>query len=73
MIYDIRLNGFDRIRLEIEEKMRLKKEIENNISSLENTLKHTRNSSKMNITEYKNLIREIDTMTLLGDVKINFN
>jgi hypothetical protein len=73
MIYDIRLNGFDRIRLEIEEKMRLKKEIENNISSLENTLKLTRNSSKMNITEYKNLIREIDTMTLLGDVKIYFN
>jgi len=68
MIYEIRLNGFERIKAEIEEKQLIKKTLENNVASLENTIKLTKNSNKTNYTEFKNLIRETDTMTFIGDV-----
>jgi hypothetical protein len=72
MIYEIRLNGFDRIKAEIEEKQNIKKTLENSVASLENTIKFTRNSKKTNYTEFKNLIRETDTMMFIGDVKTSF-
>jgi hypothetical protein len=68
MIYEIRLNGFERIKAEIDEKQIIKKTLENNVASLENTIKLTKNSNKTNYTEFKNLIRETDTMTFIGDV-----
>jgi len=69
MIYNIRSNGFDRIRVEIEEKQKIKKLIENNIANLERTVKFTKNSTKINLMEFYNSIRERDDIILIGEVK----
>jgi hypothetical protein len=72
MISEIKLNGFDRIKQELEEKMTYKAYLENNVSSLENSLRilktHFKHCGNLN----NKLLKENDILYQTGDVRKNY-
>jgi len=68
MINDIKLNGFNRIKAEVEEKMKIRNILENNVNSLENTLKILRSHNKCSDVSSSKLLKEKDVLMLTGEV-----
>jgi hypothetical protein len=72
MISVIKSNGFDRIKSDLEEKTKMRQIVQNNVDSLENTLKILKTHNKQSGNENTKLIKENDRLLLTGDVIINF-
>jgi hypothetical protein len=70
MINEIKSYGFDRIKTEIDDKLIYKKNLENNVNSLENSLKIIKNHSKHNGTSNIKLVKENDRLLFTGDVRL---
>jgi hypothetical protein len=68
MISEIKLKGFNRIRQEIEDKTQDAKILQNNVSSLENSLRIVRNHTKNCGQSNDILLKENDKMMIAGDV-----
>jgi hypothetical protein len=68
MINDIKLNGFNRIKAEVEEKMKIRNILENNVNSLENTLKILKSHNKSSDVSNSKLLKENDLLMSTGEV-----
>lgn len=67
MISEIKFNGFDKIKSEQDEKLKYRKHLENNVNSLENSLKIIRSYSKNQGSNNSKLIKENDRLLLTGE------
>lgn len=70
MIHDIKSYGFDRIKTELDDKLLYKRNLENNVNTLENSLKIIKGHNKHNGNSNSRLIKENDSLLFKGDVKI---
>jgi hypothetical protein len=68
MISEIKLRGFDRIRQEIEDKTQEIKFLQNNVSSLENSLRIVKNHTKNCGQNNEVLLKENDKLMIVGGV-----
>ena len=68
MITDIKLNGFNRIKAEVEEKIKIRSLLENDVNSLENSLKILKSHSKSSDVNNSKLIKENEMLYYTGEV-----
>jgi hypothetical protein len=70
MITDIKLNGFNRIKAEVEEKIKIRSLLENDVNSLENSLKILKSHEKSSDVYNSKLINENEILYYTGEVII---
>jgi hypothetical protein len=70
MITDIKLNGFNRIKAEVEEKIKIRSLLENDVNSLENSLKILKSHGKSSDVNNSKLIKENEMLYYTGEVII---
>ena len=73
MISEIKSNGFNRIRQEIEDKSQEQKILQYNVNSLENSLKIIKSHFKHCGHESDSMLKENDKLIIMGDVILILN